>query len=606
MGETPEVSATTLSSSLGFYTYANLKVAVIIYKNTHAGAITNSDIADIKTEIDIAKLFYWRNSKMKLNLEFDYLEIDEYRDFSDTTTLHIQQTASDLVDEGVMNTQYDVIFRIAPGIGGFWSIGVSNLNLPGPSRQTGFSHTQWPLGTGVIYPGHLPGIDYKLTWIFVHEVQHAIDALYNANNHPEMYHGDLPWEFPVACGEHYDFQAKMFRTFTAYEGLLDTWGDIYEAVDSDNDQFPDAEPLVALDEARFSSSDQTSDSDADGYEDREEAIDGSYSGSNPNHLDTDLDGVMDGQDIHPRYPINTEVPRFTPVIDGVVEPDWPLINDTVSYTQQGYSPELYMSYDDDSLYVALYLPHIGLPTLMFDFHGDGWWWSSGNTRMRINVSLGNFAEFRSWDASDTVKTYSLNHGGPGGMWDTDPLYQQVFNRRVINPGTVHLEVNLDFPLIQIEMAIPKRQYAGITLQQGDEIGVNINYDKVNNNVDQWATTFDQYSFVNLTLGGSVGVEDGGREQIVKKFELKQNYPNPFNPTTTIEYALPKQANVELDIFNVMGQQVKSLVNDHQTAGQYEVKWDGRDNLGVRVGSGIYFYTLKAGDFKKTGKMVLVR
>ena len=608
IGESDEIALTTLPSQNGFYTYANLKVAVVIYQHTNKGSISASDIQKITAMLDVGRLFYWRNSTMKLNTEFSYFHIDDYRDFGDPNNTNVQQTVKDLIALDVMNTQYDIIFRVTPATAGYWSFGVTNLNLPGPSRQTGFSQSYWPVITGVVYPGHLPGINYGLTWIFVHEVQHAIDALYDANGHPEMYHGDQPQHFPIACGEHFDFQAKMLRTFRAYEDLLADWGDIYEAVDADRDGFPDNEPLVALDEARFGSSPLLQDTDSDGYTDKEEAVDGSYGGSNPNDPDTDNDGIPDGQDEYVRYPVANTIQPYRPTIDSDIESEWPLINDTVSYTQEGYSPNLYMSYDTDSLYLALYLPNIGLPKLTFDFHGDGWWHSSGNTFMRINVSTGNFAEFRSWDASPEVRAYSNSIGkGDAGMWDDDPDYQQHFHRRVVYPNSVNLKVNLNFPVIQIEMAIPKTEYAGLTLRSGDSIGLNINYSKVNNDINQWATTFDQYSFAYFVLTGIVSIETtDSNAEVIYQFNLEQNYPNPFNPTTTIQYALPRQSNVSLLIYNVSGQKVRELVNKQQTTGKYQVIWDGRNDAGREVSSGIYLYTMTAGNFKNTGKMVLIR
>jgi hypothetical protein len=90
------------------------------------------------------------------------------------------------------------------------------------------------------------------------------------------------------------------------------------------------------------------------------------------------------------------------------------------------------------------------------------------------------------------------------------------------------------------------------------------------------------------------------------FNLAQNYPNPFNPETTIKYALPKNVRVELTIYNILGQKVKTLVNDEQKAGFKTVKWDGTNDLGTKVASSIYIYRLKAGDFVAQHKMVLVK
>jgi len=607
--ESQPISVTTLPSRDGFYHYANLKVAVVIYQQTNVGNISDSEVAQIRTMMDVGKLFFWRNSSMKLNTELVYLPIREYRDFGNPGHTNVGQTVDDLKALGVMNTQYDIIFRITRATSGYWSYGVMNLGLPGPARETGFSQSEWPIGTGVLYPGHLPGINYGLTWIYVHEVQHAIDALYDANANPEMYHGDVPWEFPVPSGEHFDFQAKMLRQFAAYTELLPNWGDIYEAVDADMDGFPDNEPLVALDEVRFGSSPQLRDTDDDGYSDKQEACDGSYSGSDPTDADTDNDHLSDGMDEHPRYPIKTNLQLFTPRIDGIIEEGWPTINDTVSYTQVGFAPKLFMGYDQDSLYLALYLPHIGFPDLSFDFHGDGWWFSSGNTFMKINPSQGTFSELRTWDASQAAKEYSASIGEcPCGMWDEQISYQSRFGRRVIDPRSVRLKCSLIFPVIQIELAIAKNPYAGLTLRPGDKIGLNINYRKVNNQPDQWASTFDQYSFVNFTLTGGTGVlVTDHTEDLESLYALDQNYPNPFNAETTIRYQVSTAGEIDLAVFNILGERVRTIATGYQSQDSYQVSWDGKDAAGKDASSGIYFCRLKVAQGQTwVRKMYLMR
>jgi len=92
----------------------------------------------------------------------------------------------------------------------------------------------------------------------------------------------------------------------------------------------------------------------------------------------------------------------------------------------------------------------------------------------------------------------------------------------------------------------------------------------------------------------------------RSFELEQNFPNPFNPRTQIQYALEKEVNVTIKIYNMVGQLVTTLVNQKQLAGKYSIQWEGRDHQGNLVSSGIYFYQMKAGNFSQTRKMILVR
>ncbi|NIQ80660.1 MAG: T9SS type A sorting domain-containing protein, partial [Anaerolineae bacterium] len=90
------------------------------------------------------------------------------------------------------------------------------------------------------------------------------------------------------------------------------------------------------------------------------------------------------------------------------------------------------------------------------------------------------------------------------------------------------------------------------------------------------------------------------------FQLHQNYPNPFNPDTRISYSLPADSDVRLTVFNVLGQEVKVLVQGYKTSGSHSVTWDGRNEDGENVSSGIYFYKLEAGEFAQTKKMSLMK
>jgi hypothetical protein len=89
------------------------------------------------------------------------------------------------------------------------------------------------------------------------------------------------------------------------------------------------------------------------------------------------------------------------------------------------------------------------------------------------------------------------------------------------------------------------------------------------------------------------------------FALAQNYPNPFNPETQISYSLPQDAHVVLTIFNIMGQKVKTLVDELQDAGYKSIHWDGKNDNGSQVASGIYFYRIQAGEYSQTKRMVLL-
>jgi hypothetical protein len=94
--------------------------------------------------------------------------------------------------------------------------------------------------------------------------------------------------------------------------------------------------------------------------------------------------------------------------------------------------------------------------------------------------------------------------------------------------------------------------------------------------------------------------------VPKTYDLTQNCPNPFNPTTTIQYQLPERTHVRLTIYNVMGQRVRVLVDEPKPQGRYKVMWDGRNDAGEAVASGVYFYRMTTQGFEMTKKMVLLR
>jgi len=86
------------------------------------------------------------------------------------------------------------------------------------------------------------------------------------------------------------------------------------------------------------------------------------------------------------------------------------------------------------------------------------------------------------------------------------------------------------------------------------------------------------------------------------FILEQNYPNPFNPVTTIKYSIPEISKVSLILFNLLGEEVATLVNEEKVAGYYQVQFSAKSGYA----SGVYFYQLKAGDFIQTKKMLLMK
>ena len=94
--------------------------------------------------------------------------------------------------------------------------------------------------------------------------------------------------------------------------------------------------------------------------------------------------------------------------------------------------------------------------------------------------------------------------------------------------------------------------------------------------------------------------------IPTEFSLLQNFPNPFNPTTSFDYSVSRQSFVSIKIYDLLGQEVRTLVSDEKSVGVHKAEWDGKDNVGREVPSGMYLYQMIAGNFSETKKMMLLK
>jgi hypothetical protein len=122
--------------------------------------------------------------------------------------------------------------------------------------------------------------------------------------------------------------------------------------------------------------------------------------------------------------------------------------------------------------------------------------------------------------------------------------------------------------------------------------------------DAYPTWGGPYTFTIFDPALDVTTDPGSG--LPTRFALNQNYPNPFNPTTQIKFDLPTRSKVSIDVYNVLGQKVKTLVNDEMAAGSYIADWDGTSDGGKTVSSGVYFYRMQAGKFQETKKMMLLK
>ena len=120
-------------------------------------------------------------------------------------------------------------------------------------------------------------------------------------------------------------------------------------------------------------------------------------------------------------------------------------------------------------------------------------------------------------------------------------------------------------------------------------------------IDETVTT-GELTYLDFQMVAITGTDD----LPVLRTELHSNYPNPFNPVTNIAYSVKEAGNVTLQVYNIKGQLVKTLVNDVREAGSFTTTWSGRDNSNKSVSSGVYFYKMKTGNYTSTKKMILMK
>ncbi|MCK4427390.1 MAG: T9SS type A sorting domain-containing protein [candidate division Zixibacteria bacterium] len=245
----------------------------------------------------------------------------------------------------------------------------------------------------------------------------------------------------------------------------------------------------------------------------------------------------------------------------------------------------------------------------FWYDGEHWWIEGGHVVTMAGVCSESLKIALSDPDRDAAvggwpgRVRPLGHPAPGGYDSTlhnDPtyvshdIYTSILDPQNPSPGN---------PFWEIENYVWEREkYSGKNIPQRF-----IAYTRPAPKDDAivWHT---EVMAAIMICPKTTGVEDEGEESAItpKDFELYQSYPNPFNNQTIIKYNLLKSCEVNLTIYNILGQRVKTLVEGYQEAGTKSINWDGKDEKGKDLASGIYFYQLRAGEVAQTKRMVLLK
>ncbi len=229
-------------------------------------------------------------------------------------------------------------------------------------------------------------------------------------------------------------------------------------------------------------------------------------------------------------------------------------------------------------------------------------WRYGAAESTLRTSISNFIKYfinnslnnvLSSDRANNFVTDNIAQIETFTRIYYDTLYLFAINRSDTGPLSVQFKMHISSYTNCWELTVPNGYVIKtMTNLSGGYKGLNDTFQK---------RTAKVYKITGIPLLPKTIHNQDQIEIVPAEFSLKQNFPNPFNPITTISFSIPQSQNVELKVFDILGNEITILLNEYKQAGEHKVEFDGGD-----ISSGIYFYQLKAGDFIQTKRLVLLR
>ncbi|MEX2753963.1 MAG: hypothetical protein Q6365_001125 [Candidatus Sigynarchaeota archaeon] len=430
---------------MGSKNVLKVDVLVAVYTNTVGGTTTAQDITALWREVAEAREFFWRNSRLVVDLAIDYTYIDEF--LAETRFLEapwggywlppsdvnpmdgeFASVEQDLRARGVRDDQYDgvVVFYA-------WDTAI----LPAAYGGTTFGVDYGFLGSTGYTDIPLCWDPLTWSWYFVHEFNHQVDSMLEYCGYPAFQNPDLPWTLDGDFGENYDYNAFFMRLLDrdAWGKLASKgWGRVVGMADFDGDGVPD-DGDFPLTETTAGSSPAKADTDDDGLGDLDEIIAGLFTSSNPLDPDTDGDGIFDGIDPYPLYPVNE---RASPgVYDMGNDYDlgtsgWILDGPSTITPATFQNISLAATWNETGLNLIMRVPDaIDRFTIHLDMQDDGWFHGRENIEINVRVDTQSMV-LHTW-ASDPAVIATL--GVPA--WDDEAAYLACFDP-VIDPSETAL------------------------------------------------------------------------------------------------------------------------------------------------------------------------
>ncbi len=467
------------------FEYIELKNLVVLYKQTNKGTLHPEVETKINDALDHITNFYFRNSGFRLLLKWDIKVVNEYVGInnSDDEWTNVGMLQTDLMNRGIVSNQYDCVIIFTPNCGnGFY--GATRLFGTTGLIQLCWLGEFWAEGAGI------------------HEYDHFIDNMFDFHNYSDYPTNHPGWarqigEFIPSTG-HLD--EGIVRSIAPERWLTlatSQWGELKTTNDMDSDQVPDNDPNLPFDEYRLNGNPNSSDTDGDNLSDFNEVLAGINKGSLLNNKDTDNDGLPDGEDDFPLYPVKDDTYYITTEGTDAFE-SWPLNGKYFDFhPDDNANTEFRSTFDDDFLHLGFKIANVntGDVKLYIDGKSDGQFNGSDNFEIRFNrygIQEVLFKDANVFDGNDYITTNLPNSTFP-------------FNAKVTSNA------------IYYKISIPKDELKGISLSVHDKIGIKLFVLGYGNNWDgfDWGAAMFEHEdlfYLNLERGlivNAKGSEAGG-------------------------------------------------------------------------------------------------
>jgi hypothetical protein len=433
----------------------------------------DSDLTLLKDACAFNREFYFRNSGCRLVLDFDFAVVEEPLTLADCGgTDPYWLSPNERVTRDVARAAAS--FGIPPERYAGVVIPYAWVNYPprrtsalaDPGRIDSVSIRQaygggtlgvpapWKYGATTGYTAN-PFQDRfsRQDWLITHEFHHQIDALLDASGSPGYHHADQPWKMPGRFGEDFDFNAHIIRNAPVSWWLTMKFGTLVTTADADGDTVPDDDPSLPLDEKRLGGNPRLRDTDGDGLSDFAEVMAGTSHGTSLTNSDTDGDGLPDGRDPEPLYPFPPEITRSPTSLRPFGGTD---------------GAEIRWWWTADALWISSVTDRPEGLLVQIDAACDGWFHGFDNYQVRVRDGV------RPEDPEYYLRDCS--------SW-TDPPHDR---KDILSPSllgvTSAAEGDSAHPRSVLTVRIPRDEAHGLRLAPGEELGIRIGVQTVN---DRW-------------------------------------------------------------------------------------------------------------------------